>query len=120
MSGDQVSLVRRFQSRVRSARSSFLSDAPIVVAISGGLDSVALLHLFRFAITQSPQLHAAHFDHCSRDDSAADAQWVSGLCRAWGVPLELGRAKEALVSEESARNARHVDRKSTRLNSSHT
>ena len=107
MSGDQVSLVRRFQSRVRSARSSFLSDAPIVVAISGGLDSVALLHLFRFAITQSHQLHAAHFDHCSRDDSAADAQWVSGLCRAWGVPLELGRAKEALISEESARNARH-------------
>ena len=107
MSEDQVSLVRRFQSKFRSACSSFLSDAPIVVAISGGLDSVALLHLFRFAITQSHQLHAAHFDHCSRDESAADAQWVSGLCRAWGVPLELGRAKEALMSEESARNARH-------------
>jgi tRNA(Ile)-lysidine synthase len=114
MSEDQVSLVRRFQSSFRSARSSFLSDAPIVVAISGGLDSVALLHLFRFAMSQSYQLHAAHFDHCSREESAADSQWVSGLCRAWGVPLELGRAKEALMSEESARNARHVFLESVR------
>ncbi|HCK89988.1 MAG TPA: tRNA lysidine(34) synthetase TilS [Gemmatimonadetes bacterium] len=114
MNGDQVSLVRRFQASFRSARSSFLSDAPIVVAVSGGLDSVALLHLFRFVIPQSHQLHAAHFDHYSRENSAADAKWVSGLCHAWGVELELGRANEALMSEESARNARHVFLESVR------
>ena len=114
MSEDQVSLVRRFQSSFESARNSFLSDAPIVVAVSGGLDSVALLHLFRFAIPQSYQLHAAHFDHYSRENSAADAKWVSGLCHAWGVQLELGRANEALMSEESARNARHVFLESVR------
>ena len=114
MSEDQVSLVRRFQSSFESARNSFLSDAPIVVAVSGGLDSVALLHLFRFAIPQSYRLYAAHFDHYSRDNSAADAQWVSGLCCAWGVQLELGRANEALMSEESARNARHAFLESVR------
>ena len=42
MSEDQVSLVRRFQSSFESASNSFLSDAPIVVAVSGGLDSVAV------------------------------------------------------------------------------
>ena len=63
MSEDQVSLVRRFQSSFESARNSFLSDAPIVVAVSGGLDSVALLHLFRFAIPQSYKVDAANFDH---------------------------------------------------------
>ena len=114
MSGDQISLVRHFQASFRSARHSFLSDAPIVVAVSGGLDSVALLHLFRFAIPQSYRLYAAHFDHYSRENSAADAEWVSGLCCAWGVQLELGRANEALISEESARNARHAFLESVR------
>ena len=114
MSEEMVSLAGRFRSIFTLARENFLSDAPIVVATSGGLDSVALLHLFRFALPQSHQLHAAHFDHCSRDDSAADAQWVCGLCRAWGVPLTLGRAEEALGSEESARNARHAFLESVR------
>ena len=114
MSEEMVSLAGRFRSIFTLARENFLSDAPIVVAISGGLDSVALLHLFRFALPQSHQLHAAHFDHCSRDDSAADAQWVCGLCRAWGVPLTRGRAEEARVSEEAARNARHAFLESVR------
>ncbi|GIS79776.1 MAG: hypothetical protein CM1200mP14_13420 [Gammaproteobacteria bacterium] len=41
MSEDQVSLVRRFQSSFESARNSFLSDAPIVVAV---LEAWTLLH----------------------------------------------------------------------------
>ena len=115
MSVDSNSLVSRFQSIYTSARASFLSDAPIVVAVSGGLDSVALLHLFRFGLSQSHRLHAAHFDHCTRDESGADARWVSGLCRAWSVPLTLGCAEEPLMSEDSARDARHIFLDSVRI-----
>jgi len=115
MNKDSHSLVSRFRSIYASARVSFLSDAPIVVAVSGGLDSVTLLHLLRFGLSQSHPLHAAHFDHCTRDDSGADARWVSGLCRAWNVPLTLGRAEEVLTSEESARDARHIFLDSVRI-----
>jgi len=43
-----------------------------------------------------------------RPSSFADARWVAGLCRAWDLPLHLGRADSTLTSEESARNARYA------------
>ncbi len=89
-------------------------DAPqsgetVLVAVSGGVDSLALLHLLRFAVEEpSVEIHAAHFDHDMRPGSAGDAAWVSGLATAWAVPLHTGRATRALRSEEDARNARYT------------
>jgi len=81
----------------------------VVVAVSGGLDSVALLHLARFGVRDAGvQVVAAHFDHAMRATSREDACWVAGLCRAWGVPLHLTRASERLASEEEAREARYA------------
>ena len=57
MSEEMVSLAGRFRSIFTLARENFLSDAPIVVATSGGLDSVALLHLFRFLSRINFMLH---------------------------------------------------------------
>jgi tRNA(Ile)-lysidine synthase len=51
---------------------------------------------------------AAHFDHAMRADSAADAAWVRGLCRAWAVPLVEGRAGAAPRSEAGARALRYT------------
>src|SRR5690554_3305566 len=46
----------------------------VVIAVSGGADSVALLHLLRFLLERwELRLVAAHFDHAMRSDSAADA-----------------------------------------------
>ncbi|HEX2167730.1 MAG TPA: tRNA lysidine(34) synthetase TilS, partial [Longimicrobiales bacterium] len=78
----------------------------IVVALSGGLDSVVLLHLLRFHLRR--EVYAAHFDHAMRVDSGADAQWVSGLCRAWSVPLETARAEDPPRSEAAAREMRYT------------
>jgi tRNA(Ile)-lysidine synthase len=98
-------LPRRFAAHLH--RSGLLpDDAPVLVALSGGLDSVVLLHLLRLA--RPAQLQAAHFDHAMRPDSAADADWVRGLCRAWGVPLHAARAQAALASEAAARAARYA------------
>ncbi len=80
---------------VRAAVEAILRDeagvAPgdrIVVGVSGGGDSVALLHLLREIGRSFPfTLHAAHFDHALRAESAADARFVDELCRAWEVPL---------------------------------
>jgi tRNA(Ile)-lysidine synthase len=78
----------------------------VVVALSGGLDSVVLLHLLRFEL--AIDVRAAHFDHAMRPASGADALWVRGLCRAWDVPLETARAEDAPRSESAARELRYT------------
>ena len=84
------------------------SGGPIIVAVSGGLDSCVLLHLLRFYdYLPGLQLLVAHFDHRMRERSRADADWVAGLCRAWGLPLIVRQAVAPLVSEEAARHARY-------------
>jgi len=79
-----------------------------VVALSGGLDSVVLLHLLRFA-PGMPRLEmvAAHFDHRMRPDSADDARWVGELARDWGIPFEEDAASEPPRTEAEARRVRY-------------
>ncbi|MGH7554590.1 MAG: tRNA lysidine(34) synthetase TilS, partial [Longimicrobiales bacterium] len=81
----------------------------VLVAVSGGLDSVTLLHLLRFSQpAHRLDLRAAHFDHRMRADSADDRRWVEGLCQAWQVPLYVGTAEVAPRSEAGARSARYA------------
>lgn len=80
----------------------------VVVALSGGCDSVVLLYLLRFPLA-SPQLElvAAHLDHAMRASSEGDARWVRGLCAAWQVPLISERLVAAPASEDEARTVRY-------------
>jgi tRNA(Ile)-lysidine synthase len=64
-------------------------DERLLVALSGGADSVLLLHLVATAEPR-PRLLAVHVDHGLRGEaSRADARFCAGLCRALGVPLVL-------------------------------
>ena len=77
-----------------------------VVAVSGGVDSVVLLHM----LTQQPdaELIVAHFDHGIRDDSSEDARFVQELAKNYSLIFETKReelGKQA--SEELARNRRY-------------
>jgi tRNA(Ile)-lysidine synthase len=92
------------------SRSQLLDpDGLTLVAVSGGLDSVCLLHLLRFgsAGRSAGALYAAHFDHALRTGSAADAAWVQGLCTAWSIPLVTERAVRPPRSEAAARDLRY-------------
>jgi tRNA(Ile)-lysidine synthase len=83
--------------------------ASVLVGLSGGLDSVVLLHLLRFPLrARIGPLFAGHLDHAMRPDSEVDASWVAGLCRAWGVLLETERADPPPRSEAEARRARYT------------
>jgi tRNA(Ile)-lysidine synthase len=80
----------------------------LLVGVSGGRDSVALLHLLRFGDAPArPRLTVAHLDHAMRAESSRDAEWVAGLCRAWGVPLLRERTGQLLKGEAAAREERY-------------
>ena len=78
-------------------------NARIVVAVSGGPDSVCLLHLLHHYIAprRSLQLHVAHLDHQLRADSQHDAQYVAALAAAWGLPFTLGTTDVAALAQET-------------------
>lgn len=81
---------------------------PVMVALSGGLDSVVLLHLLRFPLRDRVgHLSAAHLDHGMRHDSRGDALWVAGLCTAWDLDLARHRAQPPPRSEADARRVRY-------------
>ncbi len=80
----------------------------VLVAVSGGLDSIVLLHLLRaVAEPLALRLTVAHFNHAMRDGSAADAEFVAALCERWNVPCVVRRARRRLHTETEAREARY-------------
>ncbi len=80
----------------------------VLVALSGGVDSVVLLDLLRrHAARLGIEVCAAHFDHGMRAESADDAAWVAELCSRWQIPLITARADTLLRSEGAAREARY-------------
>jgi tRNA(Ile)-lysidine synthase len=83
----------------------------VLVAVSGGADSVALLHLLRgLAADYDLTLHAAHLDHELRPDSSADADFVADLCAAWEIPLETARISIPVLARQSGRGLEETSR----------
>jgi tRNA(Ile)-lysidine synthase len=63
----------------------------VVLALSGGADSVLLLHVLA-ASAEQPVVTAVHVDHGLRGDaSRGDAHWCGRLCARLGVPFERRR-----------------------------
>jgi len=86
----------------------------IVLGVSGGPDSVALLFFMRnISKKWKIKLHVAHLDHGLRKESIEDKTFVESLTRKLGIPFTSAKininalAKEGKGSiEEIARNAR--------------
>lgn len=90
------------------------SDAQLVVAVSGGGDSLALLLLFA-TLWHRERLVVAHMEHGIRgEDSLADARCVAAWARKLGIPfvMERGNIPERRLQgegiEEAARRIRYA------------
>jgi tRNA(Ile)-lysidine synthase len=81
-----------------------------VLAVSGGVDSMALLDMLRQrqADDQAWKLTVAHLDHGIRPDSAEDRRLVQSVARRHGLPFVYHEARlGAGASEAEARQARY-------------
>ena len=87
-----------------------LPPGPVVVAVSGGADSTALLLLLAdLAPMLGLDLHVAHFDHRLRPRAAAqDAQFIADLAQRHGATIRIGRANAAPKGEDEARELRYA------------
>ena len=110
-------IVTRFEGEVREALEvPQLTGRRLVVAVSGGPDSLALLYaLHRLRDELGLALHVAHLDHRLRgQDSAADAEFVAQTCAKLGIDYTVEdvdvpafRREHRMSQEEAAREVRY-------------
>lgn len=90
-----------------------LEPGKYVVAVSGGVDSVSLLHLL--GELQDIELVVAHFDHGIREESAEDRQFVGALAEQSSLPFFYDEGRlGADASEATARRVRYEFLEKTR------
>ena len=65
-------------------------EQPILVACSGGSDSLALLYLLR---ESGRPLEVAHLDHAGRPESSDQAERLRKLCQDWNIPYHSRRLR---------------------------
>nr|WP_054777744.1 ATP-binding protein [Lacticaseibacillus saniviri] len=83
-----------------------LNQAPLLVAVSGGVDSMVLLTLLAHS-RYHDQLHVAHFNHHLRAVSDQEAIHVQVYAAQLGVPITIGEWQTPDSSEAKAREARY-------------
>lgn len=99
------------------ARARYTGEANLlVVAVSGGADSIALLHsLVCLRETANLRLHVAHLDHNFREEAKEDARFVTQVASHLGLPMSVEHSdpmaymREMGISsfEEAAREVRY-------------
>jgi tRNA(Ile)-lysidine synthase len=102
--------------RTISERTLIEKGEHIVVGVSGGPDSVCLLHvLHRLSFELDLDLHAVHINHCLRGEAAdLDQAYTQALCENLGIPCSIFTydvkglaALKGLTTEEMGRKVRY-------------
>ncbi|MEZ4667762.1 MAG: tRNA lysidine(34) synthetase TilS [Anaerolineae bacterium] len=94
----------------------FPPDTTVLIGVSGGADSLALLHVCcQLTVRMRFRIHVGTLNHLLRgEEGAADVQYVEDMCKLWEVPVTVGHfdvrklAKDQSLSiEAAARRARY-------------
>jgi len=89
----------------------------IIIGLSGGADSVALLHILQTLQTELAIKHifAVHINHGLRETAINDENFVVDLCNKLNLPIKVYHAKvadlankESLTIEEAGRKLRYL------------
>jgi tRNA(Ile)-lysidine synthase len=92
-----------------------IANAGVVIAVSGGADSTALLLAFDELIKAKRlalNIIVAHLDHGLRKEQGKeDAKWVKDLTRTLGHTIELGRAKVGQRARDTTDNLEQAARR---------
>ncbi len=117
---DQVDGLRRGQ--VEGSRRG-QAAAPVILMVSGGADSMALLHM---AVTEplnlgdgaglarvaQERLHVLHVNHLLRgEDADADQHLVQATCDSLGIPCTVLRVDVAKLAQERDGNVEEIGRR---------
>jgi len=95
----------------------YLLTMPLVVGVSGGADSLAMLHLLHNLREDNGEtLHVAHLNHWVRGKEAhEDADFVREIAHDWGLTCTISQfdvpnyaRKHKLSLEDAARRARYA------------
>lgn len=94
----------------RFFKERYNQEKPILLAFSGGPDSLALLHLLiEFSAVYPLKLALAHVDHGWREESGAEALEIALLAKKLGLTLHLKKIQPDLLTgnlEAACRNER--------------
>ncbi|GAB6099794.1 tRNA lysidine(34) synthetase TilS [Halanaerocella petrolearia] len=112
---DNIKLINKVKTTIDKYQLLTTNDQ-ILVAVSGGLDSLSLLHILRKLQSEYQlDLHIAHLNHRLRGQAAlADAQFVKEIANSWQIPVTIEaydvkayQKKEGLSLEDAARQVRY-------------
>ena len=99
----------RFRRTLKQNPHLLPARAALLVAVSGGQDSLCLLQLLLWLRDEYHwQLQVGHCDHRWRSDSEANAVHVAQLARQWGIPCFVATAQSIPQNEAEARAWRYA------------
>ncbi|MEH2464250.1 tRNA lysidine(34) synthetase TilS [Nostoc sp.] len=94
--------------RTIRSRHLFERNQRLLIAVSGGQDSLCLIKLLLDLQSKwGWYLGIAHCDHRWRSDSQANANHVENLAKTWGISFYLETANQPVNSEATARDWRY-------------
>jgi len=93
----------------------FSSGDKLIIAVSGGPDSITLLHILkRIAVEWNIKIAAAHLNHKLRDEADEEEAFVRRICSEWEIPyysrsidIQEAALAEKKSIEEAARDCRY-------------
>ncbi len=109
-------LIEKVEKQIKEKKLIELGDR-IVVGVSGGPDSICLLHVLEQIRKRGLnfEIFVAHVNHMIREEADSDEQYVENYCKKAGIPVFIKRiqieeiAKQKKVgTEEAGRNERYA------------
>lgn len=103
---------RKLERVLRSAPFCLKEQEQLLVAVSGGPDSMALLHAIHLIAPKYRwSVIAVHINHQLRgEESEKDEEYVRLTCQKWNIPLKVRKVEVLKAKEEQKRGTQEIAR----------